>query len=394
MSGQTIESDQLFRSLFDLMPQLGWTAQADGFIDFYNKRWYEYTGTNYSEMAGWGWEKVHHPDYLPPVAKHWKHCIATAMPFEMQFPLKRHDGVFRWFQTRITPLFDNEGRHVRWIGINTDIDDDRCLAEALENKVKERTEELAAAKDEAIRANVLKSQFVANISHEIRTPLGGILGLSELLVSDTQGETKECVVHILTAAQKLMLLVNDLLDLSKLEAGRIDIVERPFKIEQLLKDSVSPLKAVASSKGLSLSYVVDSPFPEELIGDSDRLRQVLLNLIQNAIKFTEQGAVKIAVKVQSMQDGIAFVRFEVADTGPGISIENQALLFQMFVQVDGTSKRRHGGTGMGLALSKRLVELMNGAIGVESIEGHGSVFWFAVPLKVTANSSCQEAARY
>lgn len=251
----------------------------------------------------------------------------------------------------------------------------------LEKRVRERTQQLQLATDEAIKANRLKSEFVANISHEIRTPMGGILGLSELLQMETQGEAHDIATHVHESALRLMTLVNDLLDMSKLEAGRIDIIESSFSVIDVVNHVLTASKVIASNKQLDLSYTIDPSLPSQLIGDPNRLRQVLQNLVSNALKFTDQGSVSLEVKRIQSDAGSPQLYFSVTDTGCGISPADQTKLFQLFVQVDGSVTRRHGGTGLGLAISKKLVELMHGQIGLESDGRTGSKFWFAVPLK-------------
>ncbi|MBL0184652.1 MAG: PAS domain S-box protein [Candidatus Obscuribacter sp.] len=374
-------SEAQFKSLFDFMPQLGWTAEPDGNIDFFNKGWYEYVGGAWGQMHGWNWEEVHHPDYLEEVVKNWTHSLETKTPFEMQFPLKSKDGNYRWFITRVRPMFDADGKLVKWIGINTDIEDSRNAAEKLEKKVKERTAQLDAARLEAVRANELKSQFVANISHEIRTPMSGVLGLSELLTLETEGEVQETAQHIQTAAQNLMALVNDLLDLSKLEAGKIDIVKEDFVIASTVEQVIEVFSVSAANKNLEVTRIVSAEAEKLVRGDQGKIRQILQNLVQNAIKFTDSGSVVVSVALQKRQDGLSYFQFSVKDTGPGIAAETQKRLFQLFVQGDGSTTRRHGGTGLGLALSKRLVEAMHGVITVDSVEGKGSCFAFTIPLE-------------
>ncbi len=374
-------SEAQFKSLFDFMPQLGWTAEPDGSIDFFNKGWYEYVGGAWGQMHGWNWEEVHHPDYLEEVVKNWTHSLETKTPFEMQFPLKSKDGNYRWFITRVRPMFDADGKLVKWIGINTDIEDSRNAAEKLEQKVKERTAQLDAARLEAVRANELKSQFVANISHEIRTPMSGVLGLSELLTLETEGEVQETAQHIQTAAQNLMALVNDLLDLSKLEAGKIDIVKEDFVIASTVEQVIEVFSVSAANKNLEVTRIVSAEAEKLVRGDQGKIRQILQNLVQNAIKFTDSGSVVVSVALQKRQDGLSYFQFSVKDTGPGIAAETQKRLFQLFVQGDGSTTRRHGGTGLGLALSKRLVEAMHGVITVDSVEGKGSCFAFTIPLE-------------
>ncbi|MBX3075913.1 hypothetical protein KF728_20700 [Candidatus Obscuribacterales bacterium] len=258
----------------------------------------------------------------------------------------------------------------------------RALNNSLEERVARRTAELANARDEAIAAHELKSQFITNISHEIRTPMSGILGLSELLVSETTGQEHETAEFIHKSAKTLMTLVNDLLDMSRLEAGKLELVEEDFRVDSIVDGVFDSFSASAAQKGIVLDKKIDALLDCTVHGAACRIRQVLNNLVHNAIKFSDKGTVKVDATIQNRDGDTAFVRFAVQDQGPGISVENQKRLFNLFVQVDGSMTRRHGGTGLGLALSKRLVELMKGSIGVESREGEGSTFWFSVPMQV------------
>jgi signal transduction histidine kinase len=261
------------------------------------------------------------------------------------------------------------------------------LNSSLEEKVTLRTSELAAARDDAVRANELKTQFVANISHEIRTPMSGILGLSELLVNETDGESKQTAEYVHKCALNLMSLVNDLLDMSKLETGNFEVVKETFHIDQIIDDVLTGFYISATKKNLKLNQNIDKAVLGAVSGAGSRIRQVLQNLVQNAIKFTDKGFVEIIVQQQRCDENLSYVKFSVRDTGLGIAEEDQQKLFKLFVQVDGSTTRRHGGTGLGLALSQRLVQLMGGSIGVESSPGNGSTFWFIVPLELGAVES-------
>ncbi len=251
----------------------------------------------------------------------------------------------------------------------------------LEEIVRDRTRELEKALEEAKAANLIKGQFLANMSHEIRTPMNGITGFSSLLLETSlSAEQQEFTKAIQGSAENLLQLINDILDLSKIEAGKLTVERIPFDLPSLLKEVTGLLTLKAEEKGIALLVHYGGGVPRSFIGDPGRLRQILINLVHNALKFTEKGSVSINVECEEKENGKARVRLSVEDSGIGIPGDRLGAIFEKFTQGDTSTTRRHGGSGLGLTISKHLVEMMGGAIGVSSRLGEGSTFWFAVSL--------------
>ncbi len=393
------KNDQIFRLLVTNVKDYAiFLLDPDGYIQTWNEGAKRFKGYTAEEIIGKHFSLFYmqeardsdHPGYELQMAR-------KNGRYEEEGRRVRKDGTTFWASVIITTLYDETGVLIGFAKVTRDLTE-RKLAEQEREEANKRLQhqlretekyrqEAETARDIAIRANELKSQFVANISHEIRTPMSGILGLTELLTRETTGQTKETAEFIYASALSLMRLVNDLLDFSKLEAGRLEISKENFHVDQIVDDVLTAFYISAQSKKLKLIQTLDKEVLGELYGDGHRLAQVLQNLVQNAIKFTESGSVEVRAQVQRQNDQEKYLKFTVSDTGPGISLENQAKLFKPFVQVDGSTSRRYGGTGLGLSLCKRIIEMMGGNIGVVSSEGHGAKFWFLVPFELGTSNS-------
>ena len=258
----------------------------------------------------------------------------------------------------------------------------------LEQQVAERSRvnaELLFAIDKAEEASRLKGQFLANMSHELRTPMNGILGFTQLTLSTNLTiDQRDYLDTVERSAEALMQLLNDILDVSKIEAGKMELDREPFSMRECAEGSTRTMFAAAQQKGLELTCEVDPQIPDTLVGDENRIRQVLLNLVGNAIKFTETGSVRVTVGMAPAPDCSLVAHFSVRDTGPGIPEDKRQIIFEPFRQADGSTTRRYGGTGLGLAISTGLVDIMGGRIWVESEVGRGSVFHFTAPFTLGA----------
>jgi PAS domain S-box-containing protein len=288
-----------------------------------------------------------------------------------------------------TPIIDDAGKIIGLCGVSTDITERKQAEEELaqhrdhlEELVAARTSELEQSRDAAEAGNRAKTIFLANMSHELRTPMNGVMGMIDLvLMRATDPKQIDMLNKSKGAAQRMINVINDILDFSKADAERLPLEEKNFSLSQMIDDVVAMQDLTAEAKGLTLIREIPATFPDQLSGDAFRLRQILLNFLGNACKFSDQGMITVRVSAVEQDGESVLTRIEVEDQGIGINPEQQAMLFQAFTQVDGSMTRKYGGSGLGLIISKRLANLMGGDVGVVSQEGHGSTFWATVRLK-------------
>jgi PAS domain S-box-containing protein len=365
------ESESRFRTLATDSPIGIFQTDAAGRLQYQNGRWVEIAGLCAEKAAGDGWLAAVHPDDREPVRAAWQAAVAAGTSSVREFRFRQPDGTVVWVSTRTVPLFDHAGRVTGHIGTVADV-----------TPFKRAEEELQGAKVAAEAANRAKSEFLANMSHEIRTPMNGILGMTELVLeTDLSREQRESLGLVKSSADALLGVINDILDFSKIEAGKLDLDPTPLFLRDLIGDTLKALAYHAHEKGLELACDLPAEVPELVVADPVRLRQVLTNLVGNAIKFTERGEVVVrAAVVESSGDGFR-LRFAVSDTGIGIPTGKLSAIFKPFTQADGSTTRRFGGSGLGLTICERLVTLMGGCIWAESEVGKGSTFQFEVQLQ-------------
>jgi PAS domain S-box-containing protein len=335
--------------------------------------WYEVpAATRRNGLCYDFWRSRVHPDDIEPVESSLMEARRRSTPWEDQFRIVLPDGHIRHLRAAAVVVHDQDGKPLRMIGVNLDVTRQRALEESLRS-AKQAAEVAQLAAEDANRA---KSEFLANMSHEIRTPMTVFMSAVEQLQQlDTVPEHQQLLGLADRASQRLHNLVNEILDFSRIEARRIELMESWFNPRTCLQEIMTLMTAKAREKGLRLELAISPTIPESLLGDQQRLGQVLLNLIGNAVKFSDEGVVKLAVQ---LHDGS--LEFSVSDTGIGIPADKLEHIFETFSQVDSSATRRYGGTGLGLAISKGLVELMGGRISVRSRLGKGSVFTFTYPV--------------
>ena len=496
------ESEARWRQLANAMPQLVWACTPSGACDFLSEQWARYTGVDEDRQMAYRWLEQVHPDDREALLHRWQLSVDRGTPFHAEYRLRRHDGAYRWFDSRCEALRDGAGQIMRWFGSNTDIDERRQAEEALrelnvtlEQRVASRTEmlerargdlsniinampsmvaywdrdeinrfanhayrdwfgvdpetlpgthirdlfgpelyalnephiraalagapqqferqiggyaslaryvpdldgdevrgfyafvtdvtEIRRATEAAEAANAAKSAFLANMSHEIRTPMNAVLNVAYLLQHTPLDATQTDLVDKLDiAGRSLMALINDILDLSKIEAGKMQLTAAPLDLMQLVNDAMGMMTPQAARKGLNCTVRCTADLPARVVGDAHRLTQILNNLLGNAVKFTATGSVALEVSRLGGEEGAVTLQFAVIDTGIGIPEDVQAEVFKPFMQADSTTTRRYGGTGLGLPIVRRLVGLMGGEVTLHSVPGEGSTFRVRLTLPI------------
>lgn len=351
-----------------------------GYIQWANPNFLNLLGYELSEIHG-----KHHSIFLPEFHQHeleyqemWNQ-LAEGQAQSGEFKRLARNNEIVWIQGSYTPVRNVQGKVVKIVKMAVDITEKRSLAENLEKKNKE----LVGAASKAKAATDAKTIFLANMSHEIRTPLNSIIGITDTLAETPLDDQQASFVEILQRANhQLMTIINDILDLSKVEAGEIELRPLPFNLKKILDELVTVLGFRAKEKGLQMHVEIENDVEDFFVGDADRLRQVLMNLLNNAIKFTHTGSISLRVAVNRTSHN-GNLLFCVSDTGIGISKQKFKDIFQPFTQADSTTTRKYGGTGLGLSITKKIVQLMNGDIWFESQPEVGSSFYFTISVPKT-----------
>lgn len=496
------ESEARWRQLANAMPQLVWACTPSGACDFLSEQWARYTGVDEDQQMAYRWLEQVHPDDREALLHRWQQSVDRGTPFRDEYRLRRHDGAYRWFDSRCEALHDAAGQVIRWFGSNSDIHERRQAEEALrelnvtlEQRVASRTEmlerasgdlsniinampsmvaywdrdeinrfanlayrdwfgvdpetlpgthirdllgpelyalnvphiraalagtpqqferqiggyaslaryvpdrdgdevrgfyafvtdvtEMRRATEAAEAANAAKSAFLANMSHEIRTPMNAVLNVAYLLKHTTLDAPQTDLVDKLDiAGRSLMTLINDILDLSKIEAGKMQLTAAPLDLMRVVNDAMGMITPQAARKRLNCTVRCTADLPARVVGDAHRLGQILNNLLGNAVKFTATGSVALEVSRVGGEEGAVTLQFAVIDTGIGMPEDVQAEVFKPFMQADSTTTRRYGGTGLGLPIVRRLVELMGGEVTLDSAPGEGSTFRVRLTLPI------------
>ncbi len=376
------ENEQRYRGLVDAQGDVILRKWPDGRLTFVNDAFLDVFGVRREEAIGRSFRPEFHPDDPPPLVRDY--AGGGERPRARYDQRIRTAAGWRWYAWEDYAIRGEAGQVSEIQSVGRDITERKEVESAIK-----------AARDRAEQTNRAKSLFLATMSHEIRTPMNGVIGMAGLLLdTPLSPDQRAYALAVKQSGEGLVELINDILDFSKIEAGGLELTREPFGVRQLVDSVAELLSTRAYQKGIDIAACVDEDVPEALLGDESRLRQVLLNLAGNAVKFTEKGGVAIRVArvscPRSEGRGAIMARFEIVDTGIGVPEEARDRIFGTFEQADSTHSRKYGGSGLGLAISKKIVEHMGGEIGVDSPPGRGSVFWFTAQL--APNRAAETAA--
>jgi two-component system sensor histidine kinase/response regulator len=362
-------NEQRFRMISETLPLGVFEATSDGNCVYTNTAWQKIFETSLEQTLALKWTELIHPEDREAAWQAWTRAMRTFSTFSMECRLSDRNGSTRWVRLSSCPIMADDG--IRYTGTVEDI-----------TGQKRFQDELKRAKEAAEDANRAKSEFLANMSHEIRTPMNGVIGMTGLLLdTDLTDEQRDLAETVRTSAESLLQIINDILDFSKIEAGKIEFEILNFDLRNALEDMTDMVAPKAYEKGLEIACIVSPDVPSLVRGDPGRIRQILLNLAGNAVKFTHEGQIAIRVSLVEETTTHVTLKFKVADTGIGIPPDRLDRLFKSFSQADASTTRKYGGTGLGLAISRQLTENMGGEIGVQSEQGKGSTFWFTIVLE-------------
>lgn len=367
-----------YLNFFEEFPVLIWRTNKDSNFNYFNPAWLNFTGSSIESQIYKGWlENIHDAD-REKFIEIFQNSFNEKQKFEIEFRLKGRDAEFHWMLCVGNPFNDLNGNFAGYVGLCFDF-----------NNRKRLEEELIKARDFSDTANKAKSTFITNMSHEIRTPLNGIIGLVDLLL-DTKLDAEQCeyLEMVKQSSNTLLLLLNNLLNFSKIEENKEILEEKEFDLKKCIEEIMLPYVTQARKSGVKISLQLERELPEKYIGDEIKIKQVLANLLSNSVKFTEQGSIDIIVSIEryikrrlGSEDKI-YLHFLVADTGIGIPSDKQEMIFESFTQVDSSLTRKFSGSGLGLSIVKKIVEMMKGKLWLESELGKGSKFNFICELKV------------
>ncbi|GAB4379468.1 MAG: hypothetical protein Kow00121_33690 [Elainellaceae cyanobacterium] len=378
------QSEERYRYLVESIPQLVWTANAEGVLLDVNQRWLEFTGLSLAQVQIEGWEAVVHPNDIPVLSQQWAVAQHNSTYYQAEGRMRRADGGYRWHLHQAIPQKNDQGQVVKWFGTATDIEDKKQLEQQRDRLLQQEQ----AAREAAETANRIKDEFLAVLSHELRSPLNPILGWAKLLQTGRLAPQKaHYALETIERNAKLQAqLIEDLLDVSRILRGKLVLNTATVDLVSTIEAALETVRLAADAKGIQIHTALD-PNAGTVLGDPARLQQIVWNLLSNAVKFTSAGgAIDIRLEQVNQQ-----VQLQVQDTGKGINLEFLPYIFEYFRQEDGTTTRKFGGLGLGLAIVRHLVELHGGTVWAESAgEGQGATFIVSLPLMSATTTTPQE----